>query len=207
VLKDRKAFIKFSPFFYLSSQGRNVMNMDSANTSVTSTTEDQRPSSRLTRSRSLETSKGRATLRSRSLDCAGDRSSPEADEDEEAVSGQRFVVLADYMALTSREIDLNEDEVLELIKVGCAGWWYVRIFYMMLLALVLVWAPSASVVAILVWAPAALTLVEWLDQASMDCTQCDHLVLITGHLIQLPPNICCHIIGISSPGAIYYSIV
>ena len=80
------------------------MYMDSANTSVTSTTEDQlRPSSRLTRSRSLETSKGRATLRSRSLDCAGDRSSPEADEDEEAVSGQRFVVLADYMALTSRD--------------------------------------------------------------------------------------------------------
>ena len=103
------------------------MYMDSANTSVTSTTEDQRPSSRLTRSRSLETSKGRATLRSRSLDCAGDCSSPEADEDEEAVSGQRFVVLADYMALTSREIDLNEDEVVELIKVGCAGWWYVRI--------------------------------------------------------------------------------
>ena len=34
--------------FYLSSQGRNVMYMDSANTSVTSTTEDQRPSSRLT---------------------------------------------------------------------------------------------------------------------------------------------------------------
>ena len=66
-------------------------------------------------------------MRSRSLDCAGDHSSPEADEDEEAVSGQRFVVLADYMALTSREIDLNEDEVVELIKVGCAGWWYVRI--------------------------------------------------------------------------------
>ena len=66
-------------------------------------------------------------MRSRSLDCAGDRSSPEADEDKEAVSGQRFVVLADYMALTSREIDLNEDEVVELIKVGCAGWWYVRI--------------------------------------------------------------------------------
>ena len=100
------------------------MYMDSANTSVTSTTEDQRPSSRLTRSRSLETSKGRATLRSRSLDCAADRSSPEANDD---ASGQRLVVLADYMALTSCEIDLNKDEVVELIKVGCAGWWYVRI--------------------------------------------------------------------------------
>ena len=124
---------------------RNVMYLESA--SATSEAET-RPSSRLTRSRSLETSKGnfgisvffrkvkpmysfcffkgRAPLRSRSLDCAADRSSPEA-EDEEAISGQRFVVLADYMALTSREIDLNEDEVVELIKVRCAGWWYVRI--------------------------------------------------------------------------------
>ena len=52
--------------------------------------------------------KGRATLRSRSLDCVGDCSSPEADKDEQAVSGQRFVVLADYMALTSQEIEHNE---------------------------------------------------------------------------------------------------
>ena len=65
--------------------------------------------------------KGQATLRLKSLDCAGDGSSPEADEDEEAVSDQHFVFLADYMALTSQEIDLNEDEVVELIKVGCAG--------------------------------------------------------------------------------------
>ena len=113
-------------------QGRNVMYLDSASTSATSEVayhqdQEQRPSSRLTRSRSLETSKGRATLRSRSLDCAADRSSPEGDDEENAVCGQRFVVLADYMALTSREIDLNEDEVVELIKVGCAGWWYVRI--------------------------------------------------------------------------------
>lgn len=113
-------------------QRNHVMYMDSVSTSATSEAAStdhhhQRPSSRLTRSRSLETSKGRATLRSRSLDCAGDRSSPEAEDADEASAGQRFVVLADYMALTSREIDLNEDEVVELIKVGCAGWWYVRI--------------------------------------------------------------------------------
>lgn len=106
---------------------KNVMYMDSVSTSATSEAENPRPNSRLTRSRSLETSKGRATLRSRSLDCAADRSSPEAEEEETPSSGQKFVVLADYMALTSREIDLNEDEVVELIKVGCAGWWYVRI--------------------------------------------------------------------------------
>ena len=31
------------------------------------------------------------------------------------------------MALTTREIDLSEDDVVELVKVGCAGWWYVRL--------------------------------------------------------------------------------
>ena len=101
-----------------------------------------------------------------------------------------MLVLADYMALTSREIDLNEDEVVELIKVGCAGWWYVRIFYMMLLALVLVWAPSASVVAILVWAPAALTLVEWLDQASMDCALNVIIIITKGYLCTLNTTVC-----------------
>ena len=33
-----------------------------------------------------------------------------------------FVFLADHIALISRKIDLNDDEVVELIKVGCAGW-------------------------------------------------------------------------------------
>ena len=41
--------------------------------------------------------------------------------------GDRYIVLADYMALTTREIDLSEDDVVELVKVGCAGWWYVRL--------------------------------------------------------------------------------
>jgi len=44
-----------------------------------------------------------------------------------AASFCRYMVLADYLALTNREIDLSEDEVVELIKVGCAGWWYVRL--------------------------------------------------------------------------------
>ncbi len=64
-------------------------------------------SSKLTRSRSLDSRRGHTALRSRSVDCAADRSSPET-EDHEATSGSRYVVLADYMALTSREIDLNE---------------------------------------------------------------------------------------------------
>ena len=106
---------------------RNVVYVETAsNSTLDHEGRGERPSSRLTRSRSLESRRIGAALRSRSLDCAADRSSPEI-EDEEAVSGQKFMVLADYMALTSREIDLAEDEVVELVKVGCAGWWYVRI--------------------------------------------------------------------------------
>ena len=42
-------------------------------------------------------------------------------------ASSKFIVLADYMALTSREIDLSEDEVVDVIKIGCAGWWYVKL--------------------------------------------------------------------------------
>jgi hypothetical protein len=91
-------------------------------------------SSRLSRSRSLENGKNNTTHRSRSLDCGGrNRSSPEDDEDDMSNEDEdhrvniKYIVLADYMALTSREIDLSEDEMVELVKVGCAGWWYVRL--------------------------------------------------------------------------------
>lgn len=123
---------------------------DTASSSTTTSTEsgrgaDQpgmprgRSSTRLARSRSLESSRANAPLRSRSLDCHADRSSPEAEEEDDddplffergdkqgEIHGSRYVVLADYMALTSREIDLTEDEVVEVVKVGCAGWWYIR---------------------------------------------------------------------------------
>jgi hypothetical protein len=38
-------------------------------------------------------------------------------------------VLADYMALTGRELNLEEGEIVELIKIGCSGWWFVRSVY------------------------------------------------------------------------------
>ena len=37
-----------------------------------------------------------------------------------------YKVLADYSALSDRELSMAEGEVVELIKVGCGGWWYVR---------------------------------------------------------------------------------
>ena len=39
---------------------------------------------------------------------------------------QLYKVLADYSALSDRELSMQEGEVVELIKVGCGGWWYVR---------------------------------------------------------------------------------
>ena len=38
----------------------------------------------------------------------------------------QYCALADYSALTSRELGLTQGEVVELVKIGCAGWWYVR---------------------------------------------------------------------------------
>lgn len=127
---------------------------DTASTTCSGESGDSQGGDRLsrhiTRSRSLESGRVHAPLRSRSVDCAADRNSPidddelGVDEDDDAESGGsagaggvprtrvhrnggRYIALADYMALTSREIDLTEDEVVELVKVGCAGWWYVRL--------------------------------------------------------------------------------
>ena len=39
----------------------------------------------------------------------------------------QYRILADYTALTQREVNLHEGEVVELVKIGCAGWWYVKL--------------------------------------------------------------------------------
>ena len=65
--------------------------------------------------------------RSQSLDPHQDRSSSEADlMDSPRPTFPQYRVLADYTALTGREVNLQEGEVVELVKIGCAGWWYVR---------------------------------------------------------------------------------
>ena len=67
-------------------------------------------------------------VRSQSLDPHHDRSSSEADlMDSPRPTFPQYRVLADYTALTGREVNLQEGEVVELVKIGCAGWWYVRL--------------------------------------------------------------------------------
>ncbi|XP_039286746.1 guanine nucleotide exchange factor DBS [Nilaparvata lugens] len=41
--------------------------------------------------------------------------------------GGRYIALADYCAVGHSEVSMKEGDVVQLIKVGCAGWWYVRL--------------------------------------------------------------------------------
>ncbi|KAL9918245.1 guanine nucleotide exchange factor DBS isoform 12-T13 [Glossina fuscipes fuscipes] len=41
--------------------------------------------------------------------------------------GSKYVALADYVAVGHSEVSMHEGDTVELLKVGCAGWWYVRI--------------------------------------------------------------------------------
>ena len=67
-------------------------------------------------------------VRSHSLDPHHDRSSSEADlMDSPRPTFPQYRVLADCTALTTRQVILTEGEVVELVKIGCAGWWYVRL--------------------------------------------------------------------------------
>ena len=95
------------------------------NQSTTSGSESMRSRrSQMTRSRSLEQERRRRTRRSQSLDPYQERSSSEAELIERV---PRYRVLADYMALTARELNLHEGDSVDLVKIGCAGWWYVRL--------------------------------------------------------------------------------
>lgn len=41
--------------------------------------------------------------------------------------GTKFTSLADYCAMGNSEVSMKEGATVELKKIGCAGWWYVRV--------------------------------------------------------------------------------
>lgn len=41
--------------------------------------------------------------------------------------GGRFTALADYCAMGHGEVSMHEGDAVELLKVGCAGWWYIKV--------------------------------------------------------------------------------
>uniref|UniRef100_A0A182JT34 Guanine nucleotide exchange factor DBS n=1 Tax=Anopheles christyi TaxID=43041 RepID=A0A182JT34_9DIPT len=47
--------------------------------------------------------------------------------EDSVVPGHKFVSLADYCAMGNSEVSMKEAEVVELLKVGCAGWWFVKV--------------------------------------------------------------------------------
>ncbi|KAG7310761.1 hypothetical protein JYU34_003572 [Plutella xylostella] len=56
---------------------------------------------------------------------------PSEDEEEEPehapAVGCALIALSDYTAVGASEVSLREGQHAELLKVGCAGWWYVRL--------------------------------------------------------------------------------
>ncbi|XP_050674224.1 guanine nucleotide exchange factor DBS-like isoform X3 [Leptidea sinapis] len=56
---------------------------------------------------------------------------PSEDEEEEPehapAVGSALMALSDYTAVGASEVSLREGQHAELLKVGCAGWWYVRL--------------------------------------------------------------------------------
>ncbi|XP_046866240.1 guanine nucleotide exchange factor DBS isoform X2 [Drosophila willistoni] len=47
--------------------------------------------------------------------------------EDNSTPGSKFIALADYTAMGHSEVSMREGETIELLKVGCAGWWYVRV--------------------------------------------------------------------------------
>ncbi|XP_058124508.1 guanine nucleotide exchange factor DBS [Anopheles ziemanni] len=59
--------------------------------------------------------------------------------EDSVVPGHKFVSLADYCAMGNSEVSMKETDVVELLKVGCAGWWFVKVLATGLEG----WAPAA----------------------------------------------------------------
>ncbi|XP_053683186.1 guanine nucleotide exchange factor DBS isoform X2 [Sabethes cyaneus] len=53
--------------------------------------------------------------------------------------GHKFVSLADYCAMGNSEVSMKEGDIVELLKIGCAGWWFVKVTGNSLEG----WAPAA----------------------------------------------------------------
>ncbi|CAH0562294.1 unnamed protein product [Brassicogethes aeneus] len=51
----------------------------------------------------------------------------------------RYIALADYCAVGNSEVNMREGDIVELLKVGCAGWWFVKVIDTSVEG----WAPAA----------------------------------------------------------------
>jgi hypothetical protein len=44
-----------------------------------------------------------------------------------ATTSRKYMALADYCAMGSSEVTMHEGDSIELLKIGCAGWWFVKV--------------------------------------------------------------------------------
>ncbi|CAH1980535.1 unnamed protein product [Acanthoscelides obtectus] len=68
--------------------------------------------------------------------------SSDDDDDEDhhgSMPSGHYVALADYCAVGNSEVNMKEGDIVELLKVGCAGWWFVK----MIGTSVEGWAPAS----------------------------------------------------------------
>ncbi|XP_017778682.1 PREDICTED: guanine nucleotide exchange factor DBS isoform X2 [Nicrophorus vespilloides] len=59
-----------------------------------------------------------------SSDCSN---SEDEDSGNTPIPSGRHVALADYCAVGSSEVSMREGDIVELLKIGCAGWWFVKV--------------------------------------------------------------------------------
>ncbi|KAF5296920.1 hypothetical protein FQA39_LY12277 [Lamprigera yunnana] len=60
---------------------------------------------------------------------SSDCSNSEDDEQQNntTILSGRYVALADYCAMGISEVNMKDGDIVELLKVGCAGWWFVKL--------------------------------------------------------------------------------
>jgi hypothetical protein len=95
------------------------------------TIEDEFWSSEISNSEDEDDSVAMQQPTSRPLSMVGDQSSASNSSvyvtEENIESGTRYVALADYPASGPAEVGLKEGDTVMLVKVGCGGWWFVKI--------------------------------------------------------------------------------
>ncbi|XP_065166036.1 guanine nucleotide exchange factor DBS-like isoform X2 [Atheta coriaria] len=57
---------------------------------------------------------------------SSDFSNSDDEDANPAIPSGRYAALADYCAVGNSEVNMREGDIVELLKVGCAGWWFVK---------------------------------------------------------------------------------
>ena len=113
----------------LSTASLNVESKRNIPSYQTSSDLSQSRRLRFSRSRSLESRKKKLAARSRSLDTNDNSDDGDTEDNCDDAKAPLYKALADYtptVSKNSREMSLQQGEIVSLVKIGCAGWWFVK---------------------------------------------------------------------------------